>query len=269
MKSPQIESTARVPAGPVVLEACQVGWQVRGVSIVEDVSLQLHAGEMLGLIGPNGSGKSTLLRLLAGVSEPSSGEVRLQGHSLRRTARRMIARKLALVSQMADTSDAITVLDAVELGRTPWLSALQTWSQHDDDVVAEALSLVGMLERRQRLWATLSGGERQRTHIARSLAQQPEILLLDEPTNHLDIHQQLSLLRLIRGLPMTVAVAIHDLNHALLCDRLAVLCDGRLVRVGRPDAVLEPALLQEVFKVGVSQLVDPHDQARVLRFVPL
>lgn len=269
MTTIQAEPAGAQAARHVVLEARNVSWEVRGARIVQDVSLELHAGEMIGLIGPNGSGKSTLLRLLSGVMEPTQGDVRLEGHSMRHIARRMVARKLALVSQMADTSEAITVQDAVELGRTPWLNALQTWSQHDDDVVSKALALVDMQGRSERAWHTLSGGERQRTHIARSLAQQPEILLLDEPTNHLDIHHQLSLMHLIRGLSMTIAVAIHDLNHALLCDRLAVLYEGRLVRVGIPEEVLESALLQEVFQVGVNELIDPKDQARVLRFVPL
>lgn len=253
----------------LVLEAHNVSWQVRGARLVDGVSLELQAGEMLGLIGPNGSGKSSLLRLLAGLTEPSQGSVLIDRQPMRHMARRLVARKLALVSQMADTSDAISVQDAVELGRTPWLSAWQTWSARDDDIVDEALALVGMQDKRARLWSTLSGGERQRTHIARSLAQQPDILLLDEPTNHLDIHQQLSLMRLIRGLPVSIAVAIHDLNHALLCDRLAVLSEGRLIKVDVPDKVLVPTLLQEIFQVGVSELIDPRDQARVLRFMPL
>lgn len=253
----------------LVLEARQVSWRVRGARLVNEVSLALHAGEMLGLIGPNGSGKSSLLRLLAGVTEPTQGSILIEGQPMRQMARRLVARKLALVSQMADTSDAITVQDAVELGRTPWLSAWQTWSQRDDNIVDEALALVSMQDKRDRQWSTLSGGERQRAHIARSLAQQPGILLLDEPTNHLDIHQQISLMHLIRSLPVTTAVAIHDLNHALLCDRLAVLHEGRLIRLDVPEKILVPSLLEEVFKVGVSELIDPSDQARVLRFMPL
>ena len=95
--------------------------------------------------------------------------------------------------------------------------------------------------------------------------------MLDEPTNHLDIHHQLSLMHLIRSLSesMSIAVAIHDLNHALMCDRLAVMYKGRLVRIDVPEKVLEPELVREVFEVDVSELTDPADQARVLRFMPL
>lgn len=257
-----------IPA-PVGLEALGLVWKVRGTPIVQDVSLQVRPGEMLGLIGPNGSGKSSLLRLLAGVVAPHAGQVLLAGQPLQRLARRQVARQLALVAQMADTQDAIRVQDAVELGRTPWLSALQPWSDHDRAVVAQALEAVGMAAKAGSAWHSLSGGERQRVHIARALAQQPTLLLLDEPTNHLDIHQQLSLMQLVRDLPITKVVALHDLNQALACDRLAVLHQGRLVALGAPADVLQPALLQAIFQVQVRALVDAQDGARVLRFQPL
>ncbi|MBS7778006.1 ABC transporter ATP-binding protein [Acidovorax sp. CCYZU-2555] len=254
---------------PAALQARDIGWGTRGTRIVERVSLEVQPGEMLGLIGPNGSGKSTVLRLLSGILAPTIGEVLLDGQSLRALPRRALARQLAFVSQMADTQDAIDVWDAVELGRTPWLSALQPLSAEDGRIVRAALAAVGLEHKQRSAWSTLSGGERQRVHIARALAQQPGVLLLDEPTNHLDIHQQLSLMQLVRGLPITKVVALHDLNQALACDRLAVMCAGRLVAQGTPREILTPALLQDIFKVQVSELVDPQDGARVLRFKPL
>lgn len=254
---------------PAALQARALGWGPRGTSIVEGVGLEVRPGEMLGLIGPNGSGKSTLLRLLSGILAPTAGEVLLDGQPLRTLPRRALARKLAFVSQMADTQDAINVRDAVELGRTPWLSALAPLSAEDGRIVDEALAAVGLQHRRLSAWGTLSGGERQRVHIARALAQQPGVLLLDEPTNHLDIHQQLSLLELVRALPITKVAALHDLNQALACDRLAVMCAGRLAAQGRPREILTPALLQDIFKVRATELVDPQDGATVLRFKPL
>ena len=253
----------------VSLEARGIGWKVRAARIVEDVSLHIRPGEMVGVIGPNGSGKSTLLRLLAGVLAPAGGEIFIDGRPMLRLGRRQVARRLALVAQRADTPDAIGVREAVELGRTPWLSALQTWSRADDDAVRAALAAVGMSGKADRLWRTLSGGEQQRVHIARALAQQPGILLLDEPTNHLDIQQQLALMQLIRDLPLTKVLAIHDLNQALECDRLLVMHEGRLVCDGTPAQVLQPPLLAQVFRVRASAWVDPFDGARVLRFAPL
>ncbi|QIL73780.1 ABC transporter ATP-binding protein (plasmid) [Diaphorobacter sp. HDW4B] len=256
-------------SSPIVLQACGISWKAKGNAIVHDISLDVRAGETLGLVGPNGSGKSTLLRLLSGVIHPHEGEVLLGENSLRKTARRKTAQQLAFVAQMAETLDAINVWDAVELGRTPWLSALQPLSEEDRRIVRDALNAVGLLDKERSAWNTLSGGERQRVHIARALAQQPRVLLLDEPTNHLDIHQQLSLMQLVHELPIAKVVALHDLNQALTCDRLAVMSRGQLVCVGLPQEVLVPQLLQEIFKVRVRELIDPQDGSRVLRFQPL
>ncbi|GAB2813149.1 ABC transporter ATP-binding protein [Comamonas piscis] len=253
----------------IVLQACALGLRLQGQRIVDQVSLPVQRHEMLGLIGPNGSGKSSLLRLLAGVIRPNEGQVLLQGQPLQKMGRRAIARELALVAQMAETQDAISVEEAVALGLTPWLSALQPFSAQDWAAVQRALSAVGMESKRHSAWHSLSGGERQRVHIARALAQQPGVLLLDEPCNHLDIHQQLSLMALIRALPVTKVVALHDLNQALACDRVAVMQQGRLVALGAPAQVLDAALLAQVFRVEASALVDPWDGSRVLRFRPL
>ncbi len=260
---------AVVTADQPVLQACALGLRLQGRPVVEQLSLPVQRQEMLGLIGPNGSGKSSLLRLLAGVLRPDAGQVLLHGQPLHKMGRRAIARELALVAQMAETQDAISVEDAVALGRTPWLSALQPFAAQDWEAVQQALDAVGMADRRHSAWHSLSGGERQRVHIARALAQQPGVLLLDEPCNHLDIHQQLSLMALIRSLPVTKVVALHDLNQALACDRLAVMQQGRLVALGRPDQVLDAALLAQVFRVEASALIDPWDGSRVLRFRPL
>jgi iron complex transport system ATP-binding protein len=119
---------------------------------------------------------------------------------------------------------------------------------------------------KNRTWRSLSGGERQRVHIARALAQRPQILLLDEPTNHLDIQHQLSILQVVHALPVTTVIALHDLNQALTCDRLAVLERGRLVALGAPVEVLTPKRLQDTFGVQAHYLVDPYDGAQILRF---
>lgn len=255
---------------PCASLACTgLGYQIKGTPLLADVALQVRAGETLGIVGPNGSGKSTLLRLLAGLLKPHTGEVRLNDQPLSRLRRNDIARQLAVVEQQASTDDAISVRDAVELGRTPWLSALSPWSIADDAIVADALQAVGMAHLAARAWYSLSGGERQRVHIARALAQQPRILLLDEPTNHLDIQQQLGILHLVRALPVTTLIALHDLNQALDCDRLAVMQQGRLVALGPPLEVLTPARLRDTFGVHGHFIEDPLDGSRFLRLRPL
>lgn len=257
--------TGTPPAG-IALQADGVSWHARRTPIVEQVSVKIRPGEKIGLIGPNGSGKSTLLRLLAGLLWPSRGSVHLQGQPLHELTRRDIARRVAVVAQMAEPLDVISARDAVELGRTPWLSALQSWSERDDTLVDDALAAVHMQHKADSLWHQLSGGERQRIHIARALAQQPQILILDEPANHLDIHQQLALSRLLHQLPLTIVMAIHDLNQAQHCDRLLVMQAGRLVADGLPTEVLHPERIRQVFQVETRILIDPTDGRRVLHF---
>ncbi|WP_278922277.1 ABC transporter ATP-binding protein [Pseudophaeobacter profundi] len=248
------------------LAAKSVGWAAGSRRIVQEVSLEIAPGETFGLIGPNGSGKSTLLRLLAGLLARPSGVVLLDGDLLTSLGRRDIAQQIAVVEQIAETSEALSVLDVVELGRTPWLSALAPFSAQDRVIVAESLAAVDMADMAGHSWATLSGGERQRVQIARALAQRPRLLMLDEPTNHLDIHHQLSLLRLVGDLPVTVVMALHDLNQAMRCDRLGVMEAGRMVACGLPEDVLTPARLASIFRVRATRLRDPADGATVFRF---
>jgi iron complex transport system ATP-binding protein len=249
----------------MILKAKDLGWRVRSATIVEAVSLDVREGETLGLIGPNGSGKSTLLKLLAGILPPSSGTVVLKGQPMARMSRRQAGQILAFVEQQSDTFERLTVRDAAELGRTAWLSALQPWSAKDELIVAEALWQVDMAGMEKRSWHTLSGGEKQRVHIARALAQQPEILLLDEPTNHLDIQHQLSILGLVKALPVTSVIALHDLNQAMTCDRVGVMSRGHLVATGAPADVLTLDLIREVFGVAARFITDT-DGSSLIRF---
>ena len=253
-------------AGESVLSCSGLGFDVRDAQLLHDIHLDIRQGETLGVVGPNGSGKSTLLKLLAGVRVPTRGEVRLGEQRLKDLSRRTVAQMLAVVEQQADTDDSISVLDAVSLGRTPWLSALRPWSREDDAIVQQALHDVDATHLKTRTWRSLSGGERQRVHIARALAQRPQILLLDEPANHLDIQHQLAILQVVHALPVTTVIALHDLNQALGCDRLAVLERGRLVALGHPFEVLTPQRLQDTFGVQAHYLIDPYDGARILRF---
>ncbi|NDL71439.1 ABC transporter ATP-binding protein [Vreelandella alkaliphila] len=248
------------------LSAEQLTWAVHGTPLVVDVNLTVEPGQTFGLVGPNGSGKTSLLRLLAGLNKPKTGQVRIDSQPLHALKQRTIAQSIALVEQQADTTDRITVRQVVALGRTPFLSALRAWSVEDDAIVAKALIDVDMAHMADRLWHTLSGGERQRVHIARALAQHPTILLLDEPTNHLDIRHQLSILELVRQLPITVIISLHDLNQAMECDRIGVMDSGRLIDSGPPHDVLTANRLQQTFGVHAHVIDDPVDGKQVMRF---
>jgi len=244
-------------------------WGVKRKTIVSNVSLSVAPGETLGLIGPNGSGKSSLLRLLAGLRKPHSGRVEINGQNIGQVPRRALSRQVAFVQQSAATDTNVTVRDVVRLGRTPHRSALSGWSEADEVAVGTALARVEMTGHRAQAWQTLSGGERQRVHIARALAQTPQVMFLDEPTNHLDIHHQIEILRMVRDLDLTSIVALHDLNlAAMFCDRIVVLQEGALRACGTPEAVLTQKLLHDVFRV-VADVSGPSDADRPhIRFRP-
>lgn len=244
-------------------------WGVKRKTIVNGVSLTVAPGETLGLIGPNGSGKSSLLRLLAGLKKPWTGRVEINGRDIARVPRKALSREVALVQQSATTDTNVAVRDVVRLGRTPHRSALAGWSEADEAAVRDALARVDMTGRSAQPWQTLSGGERQRVHIARALAQTPQVMFLDEPTNHLDIHHQISILRVVRDLDLTSIVALHDLNlAATFCDRIVVLDGGEVQACGTPQTVLTKDLLRSVFRVAAHISPSSKEGRPHIRFEP-
>ena len=233
-------------------------------TILDRVDLLAHGGRVTGLLGPNGSGKTTLLHVLAGLRTPDEGIVHVGGRVLTDLGHRARARTVALVEQHATTTSDLSVRHVVGLGRLP-PGGRFGGSGNDPDgeaVVARALELVGLADLADRGWGSLSGGERQRAHLARTLAQEPQVLLLDEPTNHLDLGQQLRVLCLARELGLTVVAALHDLElAAAYCDDVVVLRHGRVHADGPVITTLDATLLQEVY--GVAGTVSSHP--RLLR----
>ncbi|OKI06156.1 histidinol phosphatase [Streptomyces sp. CB02923] len=237
--------------------------------LVRDVSLTARLGEVVGLVGPNGSGKSSLLRAVYRVLRPSAGHVRVDGTDAWSLPVRRLARTVAAVVQEPGADFDLTVRDVVAMGRTPHKRLLDGDSAEDAALVAWALGSVDAAAMADRPFDRLSGGERQRVLIARALAQQPSLLVLDEPTNHLDIRHQLAVLGILRRLPATVLVALHDLNlAAYYCDRLHVLCEGTVTASGPPAEVLTEELLAEVYGVTAEVAVNPRTGAPQVSFLP-
>ncbi|MBL1080323.1 ABC transporter ATP-binding protein [Nocardia sp. 2] len=234
----------------MTLRALDLTWTRSGRMVLDGVTLDPEPGSTVGLLGPNGSGKSSLLRLMAGLDRADSGQVLLDQAALHTIRRRQLARRIALVGQHADTELDLTVHDVVRLGRIPHRGPFGGDPALDTAAIDQALKVAGLVDKAADRWHTLSGGERQRTLIASALAQEPRELLLDEPTNHLDIAHQLEILTLVRALPVTAILALHDLNlAAMFCDVLVVLDRGRVVVTGSPAQVLTEDLIAEVYRV--------------------
>ncbi len=231
----------------VALQAEGLGWKSpRGDWLLQGVGLEAMRGECVALVGPNGAGKSTLMKLLAGRMAPSAGSVRCCGRDVARWPAAERARSVAVLGQDDGAQGRLRARDYVALGRLPHEGRVAV-ADHAR-AVEGALRTCGVQALAERPLGSLSGGERQRMHLARALAQAPELLLLDEPTNHLDLAARADVLALVRGLGITVVAVLHELALVpAFADRTWVLQAGRLVAEGPPARALGVECVAQVF----------------------
>lgn len=228
-----------------------------------DINFKIKEKEFIGIIGPNGSGKTTLFRAITKIIYPKSGKIYFDGIDLSEINFMELARKLAVVSQNSDIDLMLSVEEFVLLGRIPHRGKIQFFESNDDEKIAdEAMVLTDTFGFRERQMGSLSGGERQLVYIARALAQKPKMLLLDEPTNQLDIAHQVKIMDLIKKLNkernITVVIVLHDLNLASeYCDRLVLINNGKVFKIGTPGEVLTYQTIEEVYKTVVLVKENP------------
>jgi iron complex transport system ATP-binding protein len=249
------------PTPPVIAVR---GLHVRlgGALVLRDVSLSVAPGELLAIAGPNGSGKTTLIRTILGLLSREAGNVWISGASIDSLTIEARARVVAWMPQEELPGDNVSLLDYVIYGRHPHIPPFAGEGDAERHLARAALEQVGLSDRWEDGVWEISGGERQRLRLARVLAQAAPALLLDEPTAHLDMAYQLDVLERVRRLchleGCAAIAALHDLNLAArFADRIAVLHRGRLVAEGSAQAVLSPALLQEVWGVVADLREDP------------
>jgi ABC-type branched-subunit amino acid transport system ATPase component len=240
-------SALAVDRAAAVLAARDVSKNFGGVHALRGVSLDVHAGEIVGLIGPNGSGKTTLLNCIAGVYAPTSGRILLDGSPLGGRTGHAIARAgVVRTFQNIRLFGRLTVLQNVEV------SALATKQVRRSRSNAFALALLdelGIAELAEREAGTLSYGDQRRLEIARALAAGPRFLLLDEPAAGMNeaesdgVRAQVERVRAERG--CGVLVVEHDLRLIMqLCDRIVVLNEGSTIAAGTPAEVRrDPAVI--------------------------
>lgn len=244
------------------LEAHSLALGYDGSLVVSDLSLTVPDNEVTALIGPNGCGKSTLLKGLARLLKPRKGLVYLDGKSILKSPTRRVAQRIGILPQGPVAPEGLTVRDLVVQGRYPHQNWMRQWSRSDEQAVAHALELTGLEELAPRAVDTLSGGQRQKAWIAMALAQETDILLLDEPTTFLDIAHQVEVLDLLadlnRDLQRTIVMVLHDLNQACrYAHHLVALKDGAIHVQGRPEEVVDAAMVREVFGVECVVVDDP------------
>jgi iron complex transport system ATP-binding protein len=245
-----------------------------GVSpaVLNDVSLTIARGTLVGILGPNGSGKTTLLRLLSGTRRATSGRVLLDGRPIDSLTRREVAQLIAVVPQETLLTFDYTVLEMVLMGRHPHLGLFELEGPGDLAIAREMLRATGTDHLEPRRFGTLSGGEKQRVVIAAALAQSADVLLLDEPTASLDLAYQLEIAALLRTLNrernVTIAVSTHDLNLAAsVCRELVLLKNGRVLAHGPTDSVLTSENVRALYDVDAD--IHRHGPSGHLVVVPL
>jgi len=244
------------PTGVTALEAEALDFAFGARRVLREVSLSLHAGELVALLGANGAGKSTLLRLLAGFLTPDAGAVKVTGKPLSDLSRRQLAHRLAYVPQHFGVDPAFSVRELVAMGRWAHLGRLSALATADEKAIEDAIALADLGEIADRGFDTLSGGERQRVLFARALAQGSPVLLLDEPTASLDLlhaHQLMTHVQSNARAGLAILVAVHDIALAArFADRVLVLSGESVVASGAPRDVLTPQLFAQAFGVDAT-----------------
>ncbi len=238
--------------GAAYLDVRGVFKRFRDTRVIEDLDLELRAGEFVSLLGPSGCGKTTLLRIIAGLVAADSGSVVLDGTDITRVPAHK--RHIGVVFQSYALFPHLTVAENVAFG----LRARGTPAGETDVMVSRALALVRLSEYGPRTIFELSGGQQQRIAVARALAVRPKLLLLDEPLSALDRKlretMRIELGHLLRDLGITAIFVTHDQDEALvMSDRIAVMNAGRIEQFDTPAAVYaQPATPFVLDFVGMS-----------------
>ncbi|WP_428910541.1 adenosylcobinamide amidohydrolase [Niallia sp. Krafla_26] len=246
----------------------------RKEDVLSDISIQVHKGELFGIIGPNGSGKTTLLKMISGVQLFKEGNILIKGESLKKYSSKQLAKVIAVLSQHSSESFSYSVKETVSLGRYAHQKGFfKEWTLEDERIVQDVMNWTGVATLQDHPIQLLSGGERQRVFLAQALAQEPEILLLDEPTNHLDLSYQKELLDLLkkwtREKSLTVISIFHDLNLAgLYCDRLLLLQNGKIKRCDTPNEVLKQEIIEDVYHTEIEKHPHPRVPAPQMVLLP-
>ena len=233
-----------MPTDPTLIQAENVTREYRlGEAVilaVNQLSMEIRAGEFLALLGSSGSGKSTLLSMLAGLDRPTSGAIHVHGRNLAQLNSEELARyrreSAGMVFQSFNLLPRMTLEENVELP----LRLAEVDRRERQSRVAEALDRVKLGPRRRHRPSELSGGEQQRGALARALVNRPSILFTDEPTGNLDSTNGEQILLLMREFQQTLGMTIVMVTHERplaerFANRIAVLSDGHLISSGAPQ----------------------------------
>ncbi|MGT2933222.1 ABC transporter ATP-binding protein [Streptococcus catagoni] len=244
------------------ISADHIGVTYGKESIINDLSLELHRHKITTIIGANGCGKSTLLKALTRIIPISKGSILIDGHAISSMPTKAIAKKMALLPQVQEVTDGISVYQLVSYGRYPHQRQLGRLTEKDKEIIEWALQVTHTSSLSKHAVDSLSGGQRQRVWIAMALAQDTDTIFLDEPTTYLDMNHQLEILQLLSELnktsQKTIVMVLHDLNlSSRFSDRLIAMKEGCITYEGSVKEVMTADMIKETFNIDAQLIEDP------------
>lgn len=218
-----------------------------GVVAVDGIDLEVHQGEVFGLLGPNGAGKTTTMEILEGLTPADAGELQVLGRSWRGEGADLKTR-LGVQLQSTSLFQKITPREALEIFGAYYPKRRSA---------EELLGRVDLLEKADAVVQTLSGGQQQRLALALALVNDPELVFLDEPTTGLDPQARRALWEVVRGMKAegrTVLLTTHYMEEAeVLCDRIAIMDHGRVLKQGTPRALIQELGMPSVVELTFAE----------------
>lgn len=245
-----------------VIELDGVSVRLRGVQVLEDITLRVPAGDYVALIGQNGAGKTTLIKVVLGLLNSHAGTVRLFGAAPEAFA---MWHRIGYIPQHAAAFDPrfpASVREVVSLGRVPRRGLFRFLTSEDRAAIGASLETVGMSDLARRRVGDLSGGEKQRVLIAKALATEPDLLILDEPTAGVDPGTQEHFYEFLRRLNeergLTILLATHDLGAVMRMARTVACVNRRLVCHRPADQGLTAEELVETYGSPMAAITHTH-----------
>jgi len=229
---------------------------INDYDVIRNISFRVEKGDRLCVLGPNGCGKSTLLKSIARIIN-YRGSVLVDGGDISSVPRKLLARKIALMSQSIQVYFPYTVYETVSMGRYAYSRGfLKDLSAEDKAIINDTLKKLDLWDIKDRMIDELSGGTLQRVFLAKTIAQTPRVILLDEPANHLDLKHQIALLDYLKAWVKendTCLVGVfHDLNLARYFGDTAILMnEGNMAACGTMDRILSDEILEAVYGIDI------------------
>ena len=241
-------------------DAIRVAYEDR--VIIDSLSTTIPEGKITTIIGSNGCGKSTLLKALTRILPLQAGAVYLDGQAIAQLPTKEVARKLALLPQVLEATEGISVYELVSYGRFPHQNGLGYLSDLDREKINWALEVTQTTAYARLPVDDLSGGQRQRVWIAMALAQDTDTIFLDEPTTYLDLNHQLEVLELLRDLNQTrqktIVMVLHDVNlSARFSDYMIAMKEGEIRHRGPVSDIMTADILRDIFQIEAQLLQVP------------